>query len=287
MDARVELPRDFPQAELSASRRSVHLPGRWTPDRLTIVFSLALLPPLAVTLAERGGFFLLPLAASLALALAWTGLFAWTRGRAMGWNAIPAAAVFALLVPPDMPLWQALMALSFGVVVGEQIFGGHGYSFLDPPTAALAFLLFSFPGAAEAPNSPAVALAALAGGALLLATGLASWRVLLGAAAGLFAWLAVKGYAPPFGEELTSALALGMVYLVAEPVSAAATNPGRWAYGLLAGMLVVLLGAAGAGPGSTASVVFAALLAGTFAPLIDRIVILLNVRQRRRRNGRP
>lgn len=281
MDARVE----FPQAALSASRRSVHLPGRWTPDRLTIVFVLALVLPAAVALAESGGRLLPLLAASIALALAWTALFAWARGRGMSWNGIAAAATFALMVPPGVPLWQALLSLSFGVVVGEQIFGGRGYSFLHPATAALAFLFFSFPGMAEAPHSPALALAALAGGILLLGAGLISWRVLVGAAAGLLAWLTVKGHAPPFAAELTSALALGMVYLVAEPVSAAATNPGRWVYGLLVGMLVVLLGEAGAGAGSTASVVFAALLGSVFAPLIDRVVILLNSRRRRRRHG--
>ena len=81
----------------------------------------------------------------------------------------------------------------------------------------------------------------------------------------------------------TSSLALGVVYLVCEPTGAAATNPGRWAYGLLAGMLIVILGEAGRGIGSTAAVVFAALLGSVFAPLIDRIVIRINVNRRRRR----
>ena len=80
-----------------------------------------------------------------------------------------------------------------------------------------------------------------------------------------------------------SGLALGAVYLVSEPTSAAATNPGRWAYGLLVGMLIVVLGEAGPGIGSTAAVVFAALLGSVFAPLIDRVVVSLNVKRRRRR----
>src|SRR5690606_7015319 len=157
-------------------------------------------------------------------------------------------------------VWQALLALSFGVVVGEQVFGGRGYSFLHPAVAALAFLFFSFPATTgEQSDSWLVAAAVLPGVLLLLATGLISWRILLSVAIGFAGWMILKGLGLPSGAVLTSSLALGAVYLVCEPTSAAATNPGRWAYGLLVGMLIVILGEAGEGIGSTGAVVFAAL----------------------------
>lgn len=281
MDAKVE----FPQTALAAPGRRTHATRRRSGDRATTLFTLALAFPLAAAFHDRGVALLPPVAGAVAVAVAWTLLFARLRDRDMNWHAVPTALAFALLLPPSVPLWQALLALSFGTVLGEQVFGGRGYSFLHPATAALAFLLFSFPGAtAELPGSPLVTAAVLPGAALLLASGLISWRILAGTAAGLAGWLAVKGLGLPPAAVLTPSLALGVVHLVCEPAGAAATNPGRWAYGLLAGMLIVMLGEAGQGVGSTGAVVFAALLASIFAPLIDRVVVLANVNRRRRRS---
>jgi Na+-transporting NADH:ubiquinone oxidoreductase subunit B len=281
MDARVE----FPQTTLSAASRSARLRRRWTGDRITSVFTLALAFPLAATLYERGGGLLPLLAGALLVAVGWTLLFTRMRGKDMNWHAVPTAIIFSLLMPPEVPVWQALLALSFGVVVGEQVFGGRGYSFLHPAVAALAFLFFSFPAtAAGQTDSQFVAAAVLPGAVLLLASGLISWRILLSVAVGFLGWMILKGgLEVPSGAVLTSGLALGAVYLVCEPTSAAATNPGRWTYGLLVGMLIVLLGEAGQGIGSTGAVVFAALLGSVFAPLIDHLVIRINVNRRKRR----
>lgn len=279
MDARAE----FPQATLAAGSRRAHLPRRWTGDRVTAVVTLALLFPLGAALYV-GGLGLLLLGGALVVAVGWTLLFTRLRGRNMNWHAVPTAIVFALLLPPELPLWQALLSLSFGLMLGEQVFGGRGYSFLNPAVAALAFLFFSFPAAATpGVQSPLVALAVLPGALLLLAAGLVSWRILLAAAIGFMLWMFVRGLGLPSAEVLTAALALGVVHLVCEPTSAAATNPGRWAYGFMVGVLIVILGEAGQGIGSTAAVVFAALLGSIFAPLIDSIVVFVNVRRRRQR----
>lgn len=279
MDAQIE----FPQTILAAGRRA-HLPRRWTGDRVTSVFTLALAFPLAAALYEAAGVILPLLAGALVVALGWTALFARLRGKGMNWHAVPTAIVFSLLVPPSVPLWQSLLALSFGVVLGEQVFGGRGYSFVNPAVAALAFLFFSFPGATlEQANSSFVALAVLPGAGLLLASGLISWRILLAATTGFVGWMALKGLGLPSEAVLTSGLALGAIYLVCEPTSAAAANPGRWAFGLMAGVMIVILGEAGQGVGSTAAVVFAALLGNVFAPLIDRVVAIFNINRRRRR----
>ncbi|MBX3531950.1 MAG: RnfABCDGE type electron transport complex subunit D [Rhizobiaceae bacterium] len=281
MDTRV----DFPQASLAARSRASHLPRRWTSDRVTSLFMLALALPLAAALYEDTASMLPVLGGALVVALGWTLLFARLRGKAMNWHAVPTAILFALLAPAELPLWQVLLALSFGLVFGEQVFGGRGYSFLNPTVTALAFLYFSFPAAsAGTVGSQLVALAVIPGALLLLATGLVSWRILTGFAAGLAGWIAVRGMGVPGIELLTPALVLGAVHLVADPVSAAATNTGRVVHGLLVGALVVILGAAGNGIGATPAIVFAALLGSIFAPLIDGLVIHLNVRRRRRRS---
>lgn len=280
MDARAE----FPQAGLSAAERVSYLPRRWSGDRVTVLYLVALALPVIAGVHATAGSLVPLVAGSLLAASFWTLLFSRLRSRAPSWHFLATAIVFALLVPPGVPLWQAMLAISFGVVIGEQVFGGRGYSFLHPAAAALAFLFFSFSGSTgEQANSTALAVAVLPGALLLLVAGLLSWRVLAGFAAGLVFWLGVRDFTLPPDTVLTSSLALGLVFLVCEPVSAASTNAGRWAYGVLAGVLVVLLGEAGAGVGSPGAIVFTSMLASIFAPLIDSVVVTLNARRRSRR----
>ncbi len=279
MDARVE----FPQVGLDARRRSELAPGPWTSDRVTTIFTLALTFPLAAALYAGETALWLLLAISLVVSVGWTLAFTRLRGKAMNWHAVPTAIAFSLLVPPDVPVWQAMLSLSFGLVLGEQVFGGRGYSFVNPAVAALAFLLFSFPGAGAGIDSVAVTAAVLPGALLLLAFGFISWRVLLGYAGGLVGCIAIARGLAQAPDVVTAGLAIALIHLVCDPVSGAATNPGRWAYGLLVGALTVILGYAGQGVGSTASVIFAALLGSVFAPLIDAVVIRVNIARRRRR----
>lgn len=261
--------------------------GRWGVERDTVLLLLALAVPVAVAVFQAAGTMAPLLGGSLVLAIGLTAAFAHLRGREMNWFCIATAATFSLMVPPATPLWQALLALAFGVVVAEQVFGGRGFGFLHPAVAALAFLFFSFPGVAPGPASHiAVAVAIVPGAILLLATGLISWRILAGTLAGGLGLLAITQAAvPPLGALLTPSLLIGIAFLVCDPVSAACTNAGRWLYGVLVGVLVVILGASGDGIGAPAAIVFAALLGSIFAPLVDRIVILRNVHRRRRRLG--
>jgi len=53
--------------------------------------------------------------------------------------------LFALTCPPDLPLWQAALGISFGVVIGKEVFGGTGKNFLNPALTGRAFLFFAYP----------------------------------------------------------------------------------------------------------------------------------------------
>ncbi len=53
--------------------------------------------------------------------------------------------LFALIVPPTLPLWRAALGISFGVVIAKEIFGGTGRNFLNPALAGRAFLFFAYP----------------------------------------------------------------------------------------------------------------------------------------------
>src|SRR5690606_17175575 len=128
MDAKVE----FPQTTLAATSRRARLPRRWTGDRVTSVFTLALTFPLAAALYDTGAAFLPLLAGSLFAAVGWTMLFTRLRGKDMNWPAVPTAILISLRVPPVVALWQAIVSLGFGLVVGEQGERGRGDARLAP-----------------------------------------------------------------------------------------------------------------------------------------------------------
>jgi Na+-transporting NADH:ubiquinone oxidoreductase subunit B len=79
-------------------------------------------------------------------------------------------------------------------------------------------------------------------------------------------------------------LAFGAVYLATDPVTAAITNTGRWIYGVLIGVMAIVIRIAG--PAHADGVVFAILLGNIFAPTIDYAVMWANIRRRARRHDR-
>jgi len=257
------------------------LARHWDDNRLTLVTLTASLAPFVATIVTGGPAQLPPLALAVCIALLWHLAFALPRKRLPGWDGIVTAVIFTVMVPAAVPLWQQGLALSFGLVMGNLIFGGRGRGFLSPAAVSLAFLLFSFPVNAGPATGTAAALAALLGGALMLIAGILSWRLVIGFFVAMAA-CAFKWPVPMIWPEWPSAtLIVGLIFLIGDPVAAACTNAGRWFYGLLAGGLFVLL--AYAGGDILSSVVFSGLLAAIFAPLIDQGVIWANIRRRARR----
>jgi Na+-transporting NADH:ubiquinone oxidoreductase subunit B len=75
--------------------------------------------------------------------------------------------------------------------------------------------------------------------------------------------------------------AFGTVFLATDPVAAATTNPGRWGFGILVGLLTIIVRVTN--PGYYEGVIFAILLASIFSPLFDYIVVERNIKRRRLR----
>jgi Na+-transporting NADH:ubiquinone oxidoreductase subunit B len=256
----------------------------WSPARVTLAQSIALAAPVGVSLAERGAAQIGVLTTALVTCLIWEMAFALIRGRALSWHTATVALIFTVLVPETLPLWQVAMAASFGVVFGELVFGGRGYGIVSGAAAAAGFLVFSFTGAGLATVSGAMALATLPGALLLLLGGLISWRVLVSTVAVLIAFGLAQDGADSSLLVLTTAV-FGLVFLVADPVAAASTQPGRLVYGVLAGLLIVLFDTIEGPAIAPAAIVFACLLASLFAPLIDYLDVKLAVRRRETRHG--
>lgn len=72
-------------------------------------------------------------------------LFAIIRKHEINEGFFVTSILFALIVPPTLPLWQAALGISFGVVIAKEIFGGTGRNFLNPALAGRAFLFFAYP----------------------------------------------------------------------------------------------------------------------------------------------
>ena len=75
----------------------------------------------------------------------WEVLFAMKRGHEVNEGFFVTSILFALICPPDIPLWQAALGISFGVVIAKEVFGGTGKNFLNPALAGRAFLFFAYP----------------------------------------------------------------------------------------------------------------------------------------------
>lgn len=67
------------------------------------------------------------------------------RGHEVNEGFLVTGMLYALILPPDIPLWMAAVGIAFGVVIGKEVFGGSGRNFLNPALTARAFLFFTYP----------------------------------------------------------------------------------------------------------------------------------------------
>lgn len=134
-------------------------------------------------------------------------------------------------------------------------------------------------------------LCVLIGGALLLLTGIASWRIMLSVfAGGLFmGWIANIFGTPTYPASLLSPVdqlvyggfAFAAVFMATDPVTAARTGIGKYIYGFLVGVIAILIRVYNNGYPEGA--MLAVLLMNALAPLIDYCVVQANVSRRMRR----
>lgn len=261
----------------------------------------------------------------------WEVLFAMKRGHEVNEGFFVTSILFALICPPMLPLWMVALGISFGVVIGKEVFGGTGKNFVNPALTGRAFLFFAYPASMSgdtvwtaldgfsgatalsvaASDGMAVlteqlswmsafignmqgsigetsTLAILIGGAVLLWTRIASWRIVAGVMLGtialstLFNWVgsAVNPmFAMPWHWHLVvGGFAFGMIFMATDPVSAAMTDTGKWLFGILIGFMVVLIRVVN--PAFPEGMMLAILFANLFAPMIDHFVVQANIKRR-------
>ena len=296
----------------------------------------------------HGALYYVPvLLVTFAVGGAWEVLFAAVRKHPVTEGFLVTGMLFPLILPPAIPLWQVAIGISFGVVIGKEIFGGTGMNVLNPALAARAFLFFAYPaeitgdavwvaaaigadgvsgatalaGLASATETGSAALtqgtqvtqgldwgdaflgvipgsmgetsalACLAGALVLIVTGIGSWRIMgsvvVGTAAAAWLLNGVGSDTNPFFQVspawhfVLGGWAFGTVYMATDPVSAPVSNQGQYAYGLLIGVLTVLIRVVN--PAYPEGMMLAILFMNLFAPVLDHFVVRANVRRRKAR----
>ncbi|MGK0440804.1 MAG: Na+-transporting NADH:ubiquinone oxidoreductase subunit B [Pseudohongiellaceae bacterium] len=280
-----------------------------------------------------GAVYFLPIyAVTFIVGISWEILFAMKRGHEINEGFFVTSILFALICPPSIPLWQVALGISFGVVIGKEVFGGTGKNFLNPALTGRAFLFFAYPaqmsgdavwtaidgytgatalsiaasegmaalqqavswsdaflGNLQGSIGETSTLAILIGGGILLWTRIASWRIVTGVMIGmvatstLFNLLADSSSNPMFAMPWEWHLVLGgfafaMMFMATDPVSASMTDAGKWFFGALIGLMVVLIRVVN--PAFPEGMMLAVLFANLFAPLIDHFVVQANIKRR-------
>lgn len=266
----------------------------------------------------------------------WEVLFAVVRKHEVNEGFLVTSMLYTLILPASTPLWQVALGITFGVVIGKEVFGGTGKNFLNPALVGRAFLYFAYPAsqsgdavwvpvdgysgatALSVANQQGVTalpeagfewidafygfipgsmgetstLACLLGGLFLIYTKIANYRLIFGCLGGMIATSLLFNiigsdtnnmFAVPWYWHLVmGGYAFGLIFMVTEPVSGAHTNTGRWVYGALIGVMVVLIRVVN--PAFPEGMMLAILFCNIFAPLIDHFVVKANVKRRLQRN---
>lgn len=260
----------------------------------------------------------------------WEVLFASVRGHEVNEGFFVTSVLFALCCPPDLPLWMVAVGISFGIVIGKEVFGGTGKNFLNPALTGRAFLYFAYPaymsgdmvwtavdgytgatmlsvaatagvaaleqgtswmqafvGTIHGSIGETSTLAILIGAAMLLVMKIASWRiiagVLIGSALLSLLFNSIESTNPMFAlpfywHWVIGGFAFGAIFMATDPVSASMTNTGKLWYGILIGVMVILIRVVN--PAFPEGMMLAILFANLFAPLIDHAVVQANIKRR-------
>lgn len=276
------------------------------------------LPIYVVTLAA-GGF--------------WEVLFAIVRKHEINEGFFVTSILFPLILPPTIPLWQVAVGISFGVVVGKEVFGGVGMNILNPALTARAFLFFAYPAQISGDKvwiavdsvSKATPLSQLAqsgvnaginlkdaflgfipgaigetstiailiGAVILIITGIGSWKIMAGVFSGMIGMSLLFNFIgsstnPMFGVNplihfVLGGFAFGTVFMATDPVTASMTEKGKFIYGLLIGLLVILVRVVN--PAYPEGMMLAILFGNITASIIDRYYVNKNIKRRRLKGG--
>ena len=249
--------------------------------------------------------------------------FAQKRKHEINEGFLVSGLLIPMVMPITVPLWIVALSTAFAVVIGKEVFGGTGMNVFNPALLARAFAFFAYtpqmsgeavwyadsktgataleqlattgdmqwsvmdafigliPGSVGETSTAAI----LIGAAILLFTGVASWRIMLSVFVGglamgyLFDAVGMTEY-PAYYHLLVGGFAFGAVFMATDPVTSAQTNTGKWIYGLMVGALAVLIRVVN--PAYPEGMMLSILFMNALAPLIDYFVVERNIARRKK-----
>lgn len=322
------------QANLAIAKLAEFSASTWQ-QSLIQMLGLGFNPDSIFANMVHGALYFFPVyAVTLAVGGFWEMVFATIRKHEVAEGFLVTSLLFPMILPPNIPYWQVAIGISFGVVIGKEIFGGVGMNVFNPALLGRAFLFFAYPaeisgdkvwvavdGMSKAtplaqfadttmtltaswwdsfigliPGSmgETSALACVLGAIVLLITGIGSWRIMLGVLVGMISFSLLFNVigsstnpmfaVSPMWHFVIGGYAFGMVFMATDPVSGAYTDGGKLIYGLLIGVLVVLIRVIN--PAFPEGMMLAILFGNAFAPIIDKYYINKNIKRRLVRDAR-
>ena len=113
------------------------------PVMLRVVYALI---PVGVAGIYFFGWRVLAIVATVAaVGLATEYLTARQRGQAISMACFVTCLLYALSLPPTVPLWVAGVGVAFGLLFGKEVFGGFGRNFANPAIVGRTFVYICFP----------------------------------------------------------------------------------------------------------------------------------------------
>lgn len=217
------------QANLALDPAKIALLKGWR-HGLIALLGVGYSPASALANIVHGALYFVPLyLVTMVVGIAWEVLFAVVRKLEVNEGFFVTGLLFPLTCPPDTPLWQAALAISFGVVLGKEVFGGTGMNFINPALAARAFLFFAYPASMSGDAVWTALPMAAAHDGFSGATVLAQMRQMTTpfAEQGLSWWNAFIGLEPgSMGETSALACGLGAVVLIVTGIGSWRTMAG-------------------------------------------------------------
>ncbi|MBT5954004.1 NADH:ubiquinone reductase (Na(+)-transporting) subunit B [bacterium] len=276
----------------------------------------------------------------------WEVIFSVVRKHEINEGFLVTGMLFPLIMPAGIPLWMVAMGISFGVVIGKEVFGGTGRNFLNPALTGRAFLFFTYPAfmsgdgvwthmvaakdklvdgfsgatplavAALSPTGESVSsdlasagfsvsnmfwgfipgsmgetsvFCVLIGAAILIITGIGSWRTMLACVVGAVSMSALfNAVASPDSVAMMSVtpiqhlvmggFAFGAVFMATDPVSSPSQKLSKLIYGFLIGAVAIIIRAVN--PAYPEGMMLSILLMNVFAPVIDHFVMNAKLKKR-------
>jgi Na+-transporting NADH:ubiquinone oxidoreductase subunit B len=249
--------------------------------------------------------------------------FAQKRKHEINEGFLVSGLLIPMVMPITVPLWIVALSTAFAVIIGKEVFGGTGMNVFNPALLARAFAFFAYtpqmsgeavwyadaktgataleqlsstgnmqwsamdafigliPGSVGETSTAAI----LIGAAILLFTGVASWRIMLSVFVGglafgyLFDVVGMTEF-PVYYHLLVGGFAFGAVFMATDPVTSAQTETGKWIYGFMVGALAVLIRVVN--PAYPEGMMLSILFMNALAPLIDYFVVERNIARRKK-----